>query len=115
MAHIILEEEFYPGEGGFAFSIKTGIDLTGLLEGEIKGVIKRPNSSVVYRTIPLAKIADVATGTVYFDILSSDFTVPGEYKMQIFAKDADGTLTRPSHVVSFTVASNLVSATTVFV
>ncbi|MCK5643219.1 MAG: hypothetical protein KAJ19_20590 [Gammaproteobacteria bacterium] len=115
MANILLEEVFYPGEAGFSFSIKTGIDMSNLLDGEIKGVVGRPNGSVVARTIPLAKVFDAATGSVYFDIEVTDFTEPGEYTMQIFTKDADGTLVRPSHLIRFEVQKSIVDAATIFV
>ncbi len=115
MAHIVLEEVFYPGEAGFAFKIKTGLDMTNLLEGEIKGVVGRPNGSVVRRTIPLAKIDDLVTGTVFFDIIAEDFTEPGEYKMQIFTNDASGTLQRPSHLITFEVQETVMDAAGVFV
>ncbi len=115
MAHILLEEIFYPGEAGFSFAIKTGIDMSNLLDGEIKGVIGRPNGSVVPRTIPLAKVSDLVTGTVYFDIETTDFTEPGEYTVQIFTKDADGTLIRPSHLIRFAVEKSIVDAASIFV
>ena len=115
MSHILLEEVFYPGEAGFSFSIKTGIDMSNLLDGEIKGVIGRPNGSVVYRTIPIAKVSDAPTGTVYFDIETTDFTEPGEYTLQIYTKDADGTLARPSHLVRFEVEKGIVDAAKIFV
>lgn len=108
MATILLEETFYPGEAGFSFSIKTGIDMSNLLDGEIKGVIGRPNGSVVYRTIPVAKVADAVTGTVYFDIEATDFTEPGYYTVQIYTKDADADLARPSHLVRFEVQKGIV-------
>lgn len=106
--HKVLEEVFYVGEGGFAFSIKTGIDMTNLSDGEIKGVIKRPNGSTVYRSILTAKITDVATGTLDFDIVETDFVEPGTHSVQIFTKDADAVLARPSHIFSFEVIENLV-------
>lgn len=115
MSHILLEEVFYPGEAGFSFAIKTGIDMSNLLADEIKGVIGRPNGSVVTRTIPIAKVADATTGTVYFDIEATDFTEPGEYTMQIFTKDADGTLIRPSHLIRFEVEKGIVDASSIFV
>jgi len=115
MSHILLEEVFYPGEAGFSFAIKTGIDMSNLLEDEIKGVIGRPNGSVVSRTIPLAKVSDAATGTVYFDIEPTDFTKPGEYTMQIFTKDADGDLIRPSHLIRFEVEKSIIDASSIFV
>jgi len=115
MSNIVLEEIFYPGETGFSLSIKTGIDMTNLEEGEVKGIIKRPNGSIAHRTIGVSKISDLLTGTVLFDILSTDFTDPGIYSVQIFAKDLDGTLIRPSHIIKFMVESNLVDASKVFV
>lgn len=115
MSHILLEEVFYPGEAGFSFAIKTGIDMSNLLDGEIKGVIGRPNGSVVSRVIPIAKISDAPTGTLYFDIETTDFTEPGEYSMQIFTKDADGSLIRPSHLIKFEVEKSVVDAATIFV
>ncbi len=115
MARILLEETFYPGEAGFSFTIKTGIDMSNLLDGEIKGVIGRPNGSTVNRSIPLAKVSDAATGTVYFDIESTDFTEPGYYTMQIYVKDADGGLARPSHLIRFEVQSGIVDAAKIFV
>jgi len=115
MAHILLEEVFYPGEAGFSFSIKTGIDMSNLEEGEVKGVIGRPNGSIVSRTIPLAKVLDAVTGHVYFDIESTDFTEPGEYMVQVFTNDANGTLIRPSHVVRFKVEKSIVDAVKIFV
>ena len=104
----VLEEVFYVGEGGFAFSIKTGIDMTNLADGEIKGVIKRPNSSVVSRTILIAKVTDLVNGVVDFDIEEADFVEPGIHSVQIFTKDSDATLARPSHIFSFEVIGNLV-------
>ena len=115
MGTVVLEEVFYPGEAGFSFSIKTGIDMSNLLVDEIKGVIRRPNKSLVSRTIPLNKISDAATGTVFFDIEPTDFTVPGTYTMQIQTKDADTTLTRPSHPIQFEVQPNIADAADVFV
>ncbi len=115
MSRILLEEIFYPGEAGFSFAINTGIDMSNLLDGEVKGVIGRPNGSVVYRTIPMAKVSDLITGTVFFDIEATDFTEPGEYTMQIFAKDADGPLIRPSHLIRFEVQANIADANDVFV
>lgn len=105
----LLEEEYYIGESGFAFTIKTGINLAGLVDGEIKGVIKRPNGSIVARTIEISDISDVATGTVLFDVEPEDFTTAGTYKIQVFVKDADAALARPSHVFSFNVVPGLVS------
>lgn len=104
----VLEEKFYVGEGGFAFSIRTGIDMTNLADGEIKGVIQRPNGSLVDRVIPIAKVTDVTTGTVDFDVLDTDFSMPGYYKVQVYTKDADAALARPSHIFSFEVVDNLV-------
>lgn len=104
----VLEEVFYTNEGGFAFSIKTGIDMSSLVDGEIKGVIKRPNGSVVDRTIPVSKVTDAVTGTVDFDILDSDFAEEGVHSIQVFTKDADAALARPSHIFSFEVQNNLV-------
>ncbi len=115
MATIVLEEAFYPGEAGFSFSIKTGIDMSNLLDGEVKGVIRRPNKSLVSRTIPIAQISDKPTGTVFFEIVATDFTMPGTYTMQIQVKDADTSLTRPSHPISFEVEANLADAADVFV
>ena len=115
MAYILLEEQFYPGESGFSFDIKTGIDMTNLLDGEIKGVVGRPNGSTVPRTIPLAKISDLVTGQVYFDIESTDFTETGIYSVQIFTKDADGSLFRPSHLIRFEVVRAVIDASTIFV
>lgn len=115
MATVLLEETFYPGEAGFSFQIKTGINMTGLLNGEIKGVIRRPNGSAVIRTIPTSKIADLITGTVFFDIEVTDFNEVGTYKMQIQTRDADAPLTRPSHPIQFEVEPNLADAADVFV
>lgn len=115
MSVILLEETFYPGEAGFSFAIKTGIDMSNLIDGEVKGVIGRPNGSVVHRTIPMAKVTDLVTGTVFFDIETTDFTEPGIYSMQIFTKDADGGLTRPSHLVRFEVQSSIIDAAKIFV
>ena len=103
-----LEEEYYVDESGFAFIVKTGLDLSNLVDGEIKGVIKRPNGSIVSRDIPVVKITDQTTGTLSFDIEAGDFTLPGTYYIQVFAKDADTTLARPSHAFSFTVKEPLV-------
>ena len=103
-----LEEEYYVGEGGFAFVVKTGIDMSSLQDGEIMGVIKRPNDSIVKRSIPTVKISDTATGTVSFDIVATDFTMPGTYSVQIFVKDADTSVARPSHPFTFTVNGALV-------
>lgn len=104
----VLEELFYVGEGGFAFSIKTGIDMSNLVDTEVVGVIKRPNGSIVKRVIPIAKVTDAVTGTVDFEIIDTDFAKPGSHSIQIFAKDADAVLARPSHVFSFEVGENLV-------
>ena len=115
MPRVTLEETFYPGEAGFSFAIKTGIDMTNLIDGEVKGVIGRPNGSVVHRTIPMAKVFDLVTGSVYFDIEDTDFTEVGQYIMQIATKDADGVLSRPSHPVCFEVEDNVLDASKVFV
>ena len=103
-----LEEEYYVDESGFAFIIKTGLDLSSLTDGEIKGVIRRPNGSIVSRTIPIVNITDQATGSVSFDIEPGDFSEVGTYYIQVFAKDADAELARPSHAFSFSVIAALV-------
>ena len=103
-----LEEEYYVDESGFSFIIKTGLDLSSLADGEIKGVIRRPNGSIVSRTIPIASITDQNTGSVAFDIIPGDFSEAGTYFIQVFAKDADADLARPSHAFSFSVVSALV-------
>lgn len=103
-----LEEEYYVDERGFSFIVKTGLDLSNLVDGEIIGVLKRPNASVVSRIIPVAKITDQATGSVSFEIEDGDFTMEGIYYIQVFAKDADTTLARPSHAFSFSVKRSLV-------
>jgi len=112
---ILLEETFYPGEAGFSFEIRTGVDMSNLIDGEIKGVIGRPNGSTVNRVIPMAKVNDLVTGTVYFDIESTDFTESGNYTMQIYVKDADGGLARPSHLIRFEVQDGIVDAAKIFV
>lgn len=103
----ILEEDYYVGEYGFFFTIKTGIDMTNLLDGEVKGVIKRPNGSIVRRNILSANLTDRPTGTVQFEIVDGDFNQEGVFTIQIFAKDADTTLARPSHSFSFNVVESV--------
>ncbi len=113
--NVLLEETFYLGESGFSFSIKTGIDMSNLIDGEIKGVIKRENGSIVSRTIPLNKISDALTGHVFFDIEESDFTEKGSYVIQIMTRDSDAGITRPSHLVKFEVESGIADADKIFV
>jgi hypothetical protein len=103
-----LEEEYYVDESGFAFIVKTGLDLSNLVDGEIMGVLKRPNDSVVSRSIPTARITDLNTGSVSFDIEANDFTMEGVYYIQVFVRDADTGLSRPSHAFSFNVRQSLV-------
>lgn len=105
-----LEEQFYTNEQGFDFQVKTGLDLTDLQDGEIVGVVLRPNGSTVTRTINIARIVGAATdGVILFPIQSGDLTQPGNYRAQIFIRDADLGRARPSHPWEFKVVNGLVA------
>jgi hypothetical protein len=99
----VLEEKFYVAEYGFSFVVKTGIDLTNMVEGDLKGVLQRADGSVALKNIPLANISEVATGTVLFPVSDTDFTVPGRYVAQVFVKDTSLGVARPSHPFGFDV------------
>jgi hypothetical protein len=102
-----LEESFYVGEHGFSFRVKTDIDLTGVVEGEIKGVIVRPNRSQISKNISIGNITDAATGTLMFPVVDNDLNAEGQYTAQIYVKDSDLNISRPSHIFTFSVFEGL--------
>lgn len=105
---IKLEERFYLDERGFKFVVRTGLDMSVLLDGEIKSILKRPNGTIVKRTIPLTDIQSATTGTVLMSILEGDLNQKGEYQAQIFIKDASLNRARPSHIFTFVVGDPVV-------
>lgn len=102
-----LEESFYVDEKGFSFKVKTDLDMSSIIEGEIKGVIVRPNGSQVAKNISIGNIADAATGTVYFPVVDGDLNSEGQYRAQVYVKDTDLDLARPSHIFTFWVFEGL--------
>lgn len=104
---VMLEDQYYVGEYGFFFTIKTGIDLTAVVEGEIRGVLRRPNGSTIHRNIPRVNVTDQAVGKLLFQVESGDFTSVGDYHCQVFVRDVDVGIVRPSHVFGFQVVEGL--------
>lgn len=102
---MLLEETFYITEYGFNFTVKTGLDLTNFVTGDIKAVIRRPDKSVSVKSISISNILDLTTGTVLFPVGDKDLTIEGRYQAQVFARHAALAVGRPSHVFEFDVAS----------
>jgi hypothetical protein len=111
---ITLEETFYVGEHGFYFTVQTGLDMTGVTAGDIRSVLRRPNGSSVRRSVLVADVIDVATGTVLIPIGAGDLVAPGKYQMQVWVRDQALNLGRPSHPFSFEVETGLATPTGAF-
>ncbi len=99
---LILEEQFYVGEKGFDFIVTTGLNMSGLINGQIRQVILRPNGSITNRQIPVTDILDTATGQVLVGVEEGDLVTPGRYVGQIYIQDNTGRA-RPSHPFAFNV------------
>jgi hypothetical protein len=100
---MVLEEKFYVSEFGFNFEVQTGLNLVNFIEGDFRAVLRRPDGSVSAKNIPLANVLDTAKGTVLFPISGSDLKIPGRYAAQVFVRDQNLGVARPSHVFQFDV------------
>jgi len=102
-----LDEKFYVGEEGLTLLVRTGMDMTGVREGDVRSALRRPNGSVVSRVIPVSAIQDAEAGLVAMSIEAGDFSMPGVYQAQIYFRDREGRL-RPSHLFAFEVENSIV-------
>jgi hypothetical protein len=73
--------ETFTGAYGFPIVIDTNLDLTDATALKLK--IKSPSGSTVSRDLALEDITDVEAGIVTYTVGSTDFTVPGLFKIQL--------------------------------
>lgn len=111
---VTLEEKFYVGESGFYFTVQTGLSMAGANAGDIRSVLKRPNGSIVRRTIPLTDILNGDTGETIMLVGSGDLNAPGIYRAQIWVRDTSLNRMRPSHEFRFEVLDTISNGSGIF-
>lgn len=81
---------FYLGEHGFYFNLKTGIDMTGVVDGDVRAVWLRPDGTHVSPSVPTGDRIDPATGDVNVTVPQGLLSAAGTYILQIVVRVGGG-------------------------
>lgn len=104
-----IENVFYVGEYGFYFNMVTGIDMTGLLDSDVRAAWLRPDGTSLtpQPTVPNGDRVDAATGSVNIVVPQGLFNQEGIYILQVVVKLVGGIVA--SRHIEFLVTSAAVS------
>ena len=114
MAAAKISEKFYQDEYGFYVVATTNLNLENLSDGDVRLLMKKPDGTVVKRSVPIADWLDLVTGELRLLFQSGDLDQLGSYEFQIVVRDTLASALRPSHLAKLSVVAPLDDLTEAF-